>query len=532
MSDTDVLVVGAGPTGLTLACDLARRGTRVRLVDKSATAFAGSRGKGVMPRTVEVLDDLGIAERARAASTTVVFRYYDRDGGFRDEPLPAHAAVTPNAPYTQLVLPQWRTEQLIRDRLVTLGVRPELDTELIEFTQTDETVRATVRVSGRTEHIEARYLVGCDGGRSTVRTALGAAFTGTADETQAALLGDVEVTGLRPDRLHIRLDAERGILQLCPFTGVTAWQFIASRPEWGGNPPEPSLETFRRIVADTTGLPKVRLDNPTWLSTYRVNVRMVDRLRWGRVFLAGDAAHVHPPAAGLGLNTGVQDAYNLSWKLGSVLTGRARPRLLDSYEEERLPVAAWTLGTSSRRLRAMTGEITKGTTGGLGNVSTADTQQLSLGYRWSTLSWDRGDHSARLRAGDRAPDAPCRDSGTGAPLRLFDLFRGPHFTVLGFGDTCTAALSTIAAARPGHPRTALITTEREAGQRPGRITTLIDADRHASDGYQITHDALVLIRPDGYIATITAGNDPETILEYMNHLGRARACHPTAQQSH
>ncbi|GAA0713938.1 FAD-dependent monooxygenase [Dactylosporangium roseum] len=521
MTETDVLVVGAGPTGLTLACDLLRHGVRARVIDKSAMFFQGSRGKGVTPRTVEVFDDLGISEQAKAASTTLMFRHYDRCGGFRDQPLPGYWTPTPNSPYTQLLIPQGRTEQLLRDRLAALGGSVELDTELIELAQSAQSVQATLRNGRQTAHVDVRYLVGCDGGHSAVRRMLGAVFEGSTHESQKILIGDVEVAGLRRDRLHVWFDATRGFLQLCPFSGTAAWQFAAGLPEWGAHPPAPSLETFQQVVDHIAGHDRIRLASTTWLSTYRVNARMVDQMRWRRVFLAGDAAHVHPPTGGLGMNTGIQDAYNLGWKLALVLTGGAGPRLLDSYEQERLPIAAWALGTSSDRLRAMTEEIANGSAGNLANVGTADTRQLGLGYRWSTLSLDRGQPGIGLSAGDRAPDAPCQNLATGAPTRLFDLFRGTRFTLLGFGDRCAAALNTVNAAGLDRIHTALITDGRAT---PHAVTvTLLDEKRHAFSGYGISHDSLILVRPDGYIAATTGWADARTILDYLNQLGRTKA---------
>ncbi|MEV4575561.1 FAD-dependent monooxygenase [Nonomuraea jabiensis] len=507
MSAAQVLVVGAGPTGLTLACDLARRGVAVRIIDQAPGPFPGSRAKGVTPRTVEVFDDLGVAGEATRASTPVVMRHHGRDGTFVDQRPDSYWRSSPAEPYPQLLLPQWRTEAILRSLLSRLGVTVEYGTRLAAFEQDGHQVVAAVQhpEGGRT--ITAGYLVGCDGGHSTVRRELGVAFEGTTHPAQALLIGDLEVTGPRADRLHFWADPERGFLQLCPFTGSPVWQVAAMTPGWQARPPAPSREVFQHAAREITGSSGIEFGAARWTSTYRVNVRMADRLRRGRVFLAGDAAHVHPPAGGLGMNTGIQDAYNLGWKLALVLGGLATDALVDTYQAERLPIAAWTLGTSSERLRDMVAEIGKSGGADLGVVNTDDTRQLGLGYRWSPLSHPGTGHHGRLRPGDRAPDAPCRDAG-GASVRLFDLYRGPHFTLLGFGHASRPAIEAVSAAWDGPLRTCLIA--------PG--APLADHDGHAADAYGITGDALVLVRPDGYLALTAEHHQAAAVLDYLRSL--------------
>ena len=230
----------------------------------------------------------------------------------------------------------------------------------------------------------------------------------------------------------------------------------------------------------------MRLRGLAWRSTYRVQVRMVDQLQAGRVFLAGDAAHVHPIAGGLGMNTGIQDAYNLGWKLGLVLAGHAAPGLLGTYEEERLPIASWLLDITSERLAAVLDAI-KEKGGGVDAGAAPELSQLTLGYPWSRLSAGPG-------AGERAPDAPLRDAG-GHRIRLFDLFRGPHFTLLGLGERCAPAIGGI-----------------EAGPAAGIVRPyLVGPGGLADDGGHVARaygtDALVLVRPDGYVGMVA---DPAT----------------------
>jgi 2-polyprenyl-6-methoxyphenol hydroxylase-like FAD-dependent oxidoreductase len=446
---TDVLIAGAGPTGLTLAVDLARRGVPVRIIDRSASHFPGSRGKGLQERSLEVLADLGVADPLRAAGWAPPTRVSVAGGPAREVP-----------PGDSLILPQSIVEETLRARLAGLGVTVELDTAVTGFDQLPDRVVVTTSRGA----VSARYLVGCDGGRSTVRRTLGVAFTGDSSAEQAALLGDVEVTGLPREHGYTWIDPQRGMLALTPFRTVPHWQFMAATRDAG----EPSLAEFRRQFAAFTGLRDVTLRNPTWLSSYHVSVRMTREYRVGRVFLAGDAAHVHPPAGGLGMNTGIQDAYNLGWKLARTLAGTASPDLLDTYQQERVPVAEWTLDTSSSGLQQLWAAVT----GGSGAIETAvrkpEHRQLGLGYRGGPLSrnlttWDGPE------AGDRAP--------------WLDRIGGGGFTVLGFGAAA------------------------------GSLGGIRGAAGRAMPGEQ---DVLVLVRPDGYVGMVAGPDDAGPVQRYID----------------
>lgn len=473
---TSVLIAGAGPTGLTLACDLARWGVDVRVVDKSPEFPRGSRGKTLNPRSLEILADLGVIDEVTdAGSTHLRYRKY-RDAQQISELDPfAEPGPTPDAPYDSLVfIPQWRTEEILRDKLATFGVKVELGMELTGFTQTPDAVRATM-ADGSV--ITADYLVGCDGGHSLVRKLLGVSFDGETAREQTMICGDVEVDGLDPDVWHQWIDDDGAVL-LSPFRCTKSWQLQAScERDANGRLPEPSLATFQRLFDRHARIPGVRLRELTWSTTWTVNTRMVDRYRVGRVFLAGDAAHIHPIAGGLGMNTGIQDAWNLGWKLALVLTGQAGPNLLDTYEEERLPIAAWTLNLTTDRLNVVMAAVRKAGVG-LERALTPEGRGLTIGYPWSSLAGTGG--------GGRAPDAPT----TGG--RLFDMFAGPHFTLLTFGT-----------AQPEIPTDIV---------RTWRIT-----DDPARRTYGITGDAMVLIRPDNYIALTST--DPQAVTDYLTALG-------------
>ncbi|WP_441247134.1 FAD-dependent monooxygenase [Kitasatospora sp. McL0602] len=480
---TQVLIVGAGPTGLTLACSLARQGVQVRIIDKSPAFPTSSRGKALNARSLEVLADLGLGERLLASGTThLPFRKYF-DGAFAGDTEPSGGG---------LGIPQWQVEGLLREQLGTYGVKVELGVELVEFSQDESGVQATLADGGR---IDAGYLVGCDGGRSPVRKALGIGFEGRSEPEVAMYCGDVEVDGLDRSVWHQWFGSDGGAVLLCPFRDSEKWQFQAP-PERDADGAElpPSLEGFQRLFDRYAQVPGVRLRNATWLSTWRVNVRMADRYRVGRMLLAGDAAHVHPIAGGLGMNTGIQDAWNLGWKLGYVATGQAAPALLDTYQEERLPIAAWTLDLTSSALTAvLEGARTPGT--GLEAARAPGLDGLGVTYRHGSLADDRLGGPA-VRAGDRAPDVELPLAG--APVRLSSLLAGDHFTLLSFGAPAPAV--------GGPVRAVTVDTET------------------ARAAYGVTGDAVVLIRPDHHVALTTGAADAAAeVRGYLAGLGIATA---------
>ncbi|MGQ4715000.1 FAD-dependent monooxygenase [Streptomyces anulatus] len=540
MGMTDVLVVGAGPTGLVLACDLARRGAAVQIVDRSPAPPRTSRAKGPNPRSLEILDDLGVAEEVLAAGSAPLpmLKYRDRRPVAEADPW-ADSAPSPGARYDQgWLIAQWRLEGILRDRLAGYGVRVEPGREVVGLAQgRDEDDRSD---EGDGDHVDvtyadgqagrARYVVGSDGAHSSVRKLLGITFEGTTAEDRVMVCGDVDLAEgvLDRTRWHQWFD-EDGAVMLCPIPGTrTGWWFQAGPERDGrGRPLAPTADGFRRLLAHHTALSGRDLTRAELLSTYRVNVRMADRFRAGRVLLAGDAAHVHAIAGGLGMNTGIQDAFNLGWKLGLVLAGHADAELLDTYEEERLPVAARTLDLTSERLRA-TLEAIRRPGGGLDAAITPDTTGLGVGYRWSSLAAGGrapGAERPGPRAGDRAPDAPCADAATGVRTRLHRVFAGPRTTVLGFGPGSAAVLRETADAYGGDAGVRVCrvyaTHEDRAGAEPGAV---VDDAGHASAAYgagasgDTGAGTVVVVRPDHYVGVLVPADDARSVREYLRRL--------------
>jgi 2-polyprenyl-6-methoxyphenol hydroxylase-like FAD-dependent oxidoreductase len=485
----EVLICGAGAAGLTLAIDLARRGISFRLIEKMDDPFRGSRGKGIQPRTQEVFEDLGILDRIVAAGGIYPKqREYRADGSFSDSNVVEHEEPTPAEPFhIPLMVPQFLTEAVMRERLAELGHRPDFGCTLVGFEQHADGVMARLAGKAGEESIRVRRLVGADGGRSFVRHALDIGFPGKTLGVRA-VVADVTLTGLGRDVWHrfSEGDMERQI-SLCPLAGTGLFQLQGPIPLEGEV--DPSAEGLTALIAQRTGRDGIRIQSVSWASAFTMNARLADRYRVGRVFLVGDAAHIHPPTGGQGLNTSVQDAYNLGWKLAAIAAG-APDALLDSYEEERRPIAAAMLGLATKLLDALKwGEMRRG----------RELHQLDIGYPESPLALERPQRTGGLLAGDRAPDAPLRGAA-GQPMRLFNLFQGPHWTLLGY-----EVIRDLVRSRPGlHIHT---------------FGDLVDEGGHFRSAYALTSGDWVLIRPDGYVGAIVASSEIAALETYLQSVG-------------
>ncbi|GAA5191009.1 FAD-dependent monooxygenase [Rugosimonospora acidiphila] len=464
-----VLIAGAGPTGLTLGIDLARRGVEVRVVDKATEFFAGSRGDGIQPRTLEVFDDLGVLDAVLAAGAPMAPIRVHLDGRVVDERrMVEPREPSPGVPYPNpWVLGQSQLEGILRARLLDFGVRVELDTELVGLEQDGDGVTARLS-TGRVGRFD--YLVGADGGASFVRKAIGVAFPGTTDESFRMLLGDVCAPELDAGVGHwfAAADDPMSGVVLTPLPGIGMFQF--GMPLGEGD--DASLETMQAVLDQFSA--GVRLTRHGWSTVWRPNVRLAQRYRVGRVFLAGDAAHVHPPTGGQGMNTGVQDAYNLGWKL-------AGQTALDSYEAERRMVAARVLGVSTELMNRYTE----------GREDAYKRGEEGFGLN---ITYRAPDAAGPLVSGDRAPDAPVLDA-SGKRIRLFDLFRGPHVTRLSFGVPAPEQEHAYAVLRPD----ARPDDGSYGDASYGDARYVVDVEGHAFSGYAASPGDSFLIRPDGYL---------------------------------
>ncbi|PZU06070.1 FAD-dependent oxidoreductase [Sphingomonas sp.] len=491
----DVLICGAGAAGLTLAIELARRGVSFRLIEKLDDPFRGSRGKGIQPRTQEVFEDIGILDRVVAVGGFYSpQREYHDDGSFTDSDIVEHVEPTLAEPYhLPLMVPQFLTEAVMRERLVELGHVPVFGCELIGLEEDPDGVTVQLFSKAGKQSARVRWLVGADGGRSFIRHILDIGFPGKTLGVRA-IVADVSLTGLARDVWHRFAEGDMARqISLCPLAGTDMFQLQGPIPRDGEV--DLSAEGLTALLAERTGRNDILIHSVSWASAFQMNARLAERYRVGRIFLVGDAAHIHPPTGGQGLNTSVQDAYNLGWKLASVVRG-APDALLDTYEEERRPVAANMLGLATRLLEsAKRGDMRRG----------REVHQLDIGYPESGLALEKPERRGGLLAGDRAPDAPIRGSA-GQPIRLFELLKGPHWTLIGYD----VAREDVPARRGLHIHI--------FGQRGD----LEDDAGNFRSAYGIGPGDWVLVRPDGYVGAIVSSATIAALEPYLQSVGLAR----------
>jgi len=518
----DVLIVGAGPTGLALAALLRALGTTVRIVDRQHDRTHESRALAVQPRTLEVLRAVGLSQalidRGRQAVGlqlhlgTRIVRVPLFDVGLEDTAYPF-----------LLFISQAETEAILNEHLTAGGVHVERPVKLVAFEDGQDGVGCTLRhTGGRDERVHARYLVGCDGNQSTVRSLAGIPFTGGA-YPQTFALGDLEADGdLERGTAHAFL-GERGMLFFFPLGRPATWRMLgmlpAPRRGGDGEPDrmEVTLDDLQAIADAFTG-GGLRLHDPVWLSDFHIRHRQAARYRAGRVFLAGDAAHVHSPAGAQGMNTGIQDVWNLGWKLSLASTGVAGDALLDSYQAERWPVGrfvlrftdrAFRLSTSGNRfVRLMRAQVAPR----LGSLALRLARlrargfrvvsQLDISYRRSPIVEEGHPPGGRApRAGDRLPDAPILVDGQ--PRWLQEALAAPSFHLLLCGPAGGWDRDQLAAIRARYAGlVALHRLAREAA--PG---VLHDAQGLALARLGVKHAAHYLVRPDGHIGFRAAGTE-------------------------
>ena len=507
-ADVDVLVVGAGPTGLALACALQSFDTRFRVVDKQLDRVHESRAMAVQARTLEVLAALGVTdEMVKCGNRGVLLQMHSGrrvaaarlfDIGIEDTAYP----------YI-LFLSQAETERIFEDHLAARGQHVERGVELIEMSTLADAVRCVLRHGdGHREEIFARHVVGCDGAHSTVRAQAGIPFVGRP-YPQTFVLADLDADGVEAGRVYAFLSAE-GILFLFPLGEPAPWRLLTMRPGTDRTPPGAPIELVDvQEICDRYTDGRVRLRDPVWMTNFGLQLRGAAHYRAGPVFLAGDAAHIHSPAGAQGMNTGIQDAVNLAWKL-AFGTGE----LLDTYQAERAPVGRRVLRLSDRAFQVATASnpvlrfvrtrlvdrifplvlrIRPARAYGFRAVS-----ELTINYRNSRACLD-GPGAPRRgpKAGDRLPDAPLSNDGT--PTSLHAVTGAPGFHLLLSGPppawTHPAGVPRGVAVHRLDRRDAVAL--RRLGLRPG----------------QVVHH---LIRPDGYIGYRAAGTDLSGVREYLD----------------
>ncbi|HEY9328347.1 MAG TPA: FAD-dependent monooxygenase [Streptomyces sp.] len=433
---TDVLVVGAGPVGLSAAAELRRRGVSCRVVERLAARLPYAKAVGIQPRTLEIWDRMGLARTVLEAAVPMRGQLIHVNGS---EVARIDLALPPEVPYGFAALPQYETERILEEYVAGLDTRVERGTELVSFTQDADGVTARLSTGpGGDEEVRCRFLVGCDGAHSTVRKGLGLAFEGGAF-AEEYMLADVVADWDLPYGYGVRAshtgdDGSTDDLLVCiplPGTGryrmsmlvppglaagATSGSEVAHGLE-GGRVPE--LADIQAVVDRLAPRP-ASLSRMRWASVFRISHRIVDRYGAGRVFVAGDAAHIHPPTGAQGMNTGIQDACNLAWKLALVVRGEAAPALLTSYDAERRPVGEEVVGRTVRH-------ATKGIENDADDMTTLMLReaQLLVGYRNGPLATAPYGPADAPQPGDRAPDCAGLTTPVATyPLRLLDVLRG------------------------------------------------------------------------------------------------------------
>ncbi|HEY1582995.1 MAG TPA: FAD-dependent monooxygenase [Chthoniobacterales bacterium] len=519
------LVIGAGPVGLTMANELARHGVRSRIIERAPERSQTSKALGVFPRTLEIFETMGLADRFLAVGHRI--HGLSMHHGAEQIAQIDFTSVASPFPFA-LGVPQSETERLLIERLAEFDIEVERSLELTGLTQTPEAVRATLRrADGTEETVETPWLIGCDGAHSTTRHALGMEFEG-APYDESFILADVQLAAtLTRDRLHLFLSDE-GILGLIPFA-ENRWRIVANIPPESRdqNLPDPVLPEVQEILDRRATPVSVRASDPVWLARFHISHRKVRQFRDRRAFLAGDAAHIHSPAGGQGMNTGIQDAFNLAWKLALVVRGVPPAQLLASYHAERDPVASGVLNLTDRltRMATVRNSIAQNVrdfllpmVSGIDFVTDkiADRlTELSVNYRHSSIVEGHG--AGGPKAGDRAPDAELRNERNEA-RRLFELFQTPrHILLLFLGATGDGQIGPV-------PRD-LIDSYRIARGRGDLSADLRDLAGLAHAAYGLLEGGVLLVRPDGYIAYRSDTFDP---IRLQNYLGRVFGAMPAS----
>ena len=515
---TDVLIVGAGPTGLSLACQFVRHGVGFLVVEKNAGVTPYSKAIGVHARTLEIYEQMGLAREAVERGTVAGKIRLLSGGEVRGEfDLSDVGEGLSPFPFV-LMLEQSKNERLLYHYLENHGGDVLWNTTLESFAQAGAGVTAQLKnADGAALTVEAKYLVGCDGAKSPVRHALGLPFEGSTFE-RTFYVADAQVDwGFPHDGLAVSLSKETFVV-FFPLKGERRYRVVGVFPEEFARDEGEVL--YEEIEARVRAEAEIELDihDVEWFSTYKVHTRHVESFSAGRCFLAGDAAHIHSPAGAQGMNTGIQDAYNLAWKLALVLKGAAGGSLLDTYNEERLENAKNLLRTTDRMFQLAAGpewllsfirtNVFPAAAGYLFSLDSVKrfvfplVSQIGINYRHGSLSLHDGDEDFKVKAGDRMPYFKVGGES------VYDRLRAPKFHLLTFADE----------------RGGVSVSDEETARRYADLVDFhaIPLGREAAEAFGTDDPFTVLLRPDNYVGHISAGASRGGLEAYLEGIaGRA-----------
>lgn len=528
-SSVDVLVAGAGPVGLTLSLELARRGVRVRIIDASPAPASTSRAIAVHPRTLETYDQIGVLEqmlaRARRIEAFTVFQ-----NGRRLARLDADYSASPTRFPFSVTIDQVLTEEVLRDALAERGVEIECGVRLVGLDQDGDGVAVQLDHGGdANEDFSVPWLVGADGGHSTVRKALGLKLVGDANETW--LLADAQVdTELPPNSIYL-IRAAGQMLMMAPMPGERRWRMLdTAEADYDGDA-DAVADRFARKLSVGLGH-RIRVATPQWVSVFTAQQRMVERMRVDRCFLVGDAAHVHSPASGQGMNTGIQEAYNLAWKIAEVIHGRADEKLLDSYDIERMPIGQELLESTRQAARLVSlrnllaglllpcvfgaAQVLPALRRKMQRAALGRVSGLGVGYPDSPLG-SRTEAECVPRPGQRVTQIMPEAAATPGWQELIEELRDPRWTLLCFDDGRTGSLDAAKTAATELRESVSVRTVSGRGSALPR--PLADPDHRLRTDLSVPPGGWLLIRPDGYLAARGAALIGEELCRALERTG-------------
>lgn len=517
-----VLVVGAGPVGLVAACELARHGVVPRLIDTLPEPTKEYRAVGVQPRSLEMLETLGALDRISARSLPQVAIEIDQ---LHPDGLEALVRMDltglPTRYSGMLNLPQTETEAVLRERAAELGVTVDQGTTLTSLTMDDTGADATLATPAGEEHARFGWVVGADGGHSTVRHLVGSKLEGRFDNRSHFIVADISIE-CRYARDTTRLFASpRGLtVMMCMRNNRS--RLLFQIPDPGKDPGEPTLDRVQQLAQERMGA-DVRIYDPETMNYYSIHHAQVPQYRVNRALLAGDAAHIHSPAGGQGMNTGMQDAANLAWKLALVCRDLADPAILDSYHAERHPIGAevvrrTTVMADGMTLSGLPARARNTAMKAMSHVRPAreamaeSIAEVSVSYRHSPITGQTGRRPLTApHPGSHAADLDGLRTGDGEPVRVADLLRRrPGHLLLALTDD--AALVDRLQDVLGPVGTVVpVVSDPDVVPDQG----IVDHERVVADHYGVGADGVALLRPDGYFGYLATAPDPTALRDYL-----------------